>query len=166
MSPRTVAELQELVASGARVKYLHFWGHRPQADGSVGSGALSQWWPSPFTVDGRTFATAEHFMMWSKATLFGDAAAAAEVLTAPHPHRAKAIGRGVKGFDQSVWKQHRSDIVTAASLAKFGQHPTCGPTWLALASGCWSRPARATRSGELVWPPMMPGLTIRTSGEV
>ena len=51
----------------------------------------------------RTFATAEHFMMWSKAMLFGDAAAAAQVLTAAHPHRAKAIGRTVKGFDQSVW---------------------------------------------------------------
>jgi len=29
---------------------LFFRGHRPQRDGSVGPGCLSQWWPSPFAV--------------------------------------------------------------------------------------------------------------------
>jgi predicted NAD-dependent protein-ADP-ribosyltransferase YbiA (DUF1768 family) len=50
--PTSVDELTAAVESGRAVKYLFFWGHRPQRDGSTGSGCLSQWWPAPFTVDG------------------------------------------------------------------------------------------------------------------
>jgi ribA/ribD-fused uncharacterized protein len=73
-------------------------------------------------VDGRRYATAEHFMMWSKAMLFGDEAVAAEILAARHPGAAKALGREVKGFDQPVWERERSGIVVAGSFAKFSQH--------------------------------------------
>ena len=103
-------------------EFLFFWGHQPPADGSAGAGCLSQWWPAPFTVDGRTFATAEHYMMWRKAELFGDAAMAARILAAPHPHAAKTLGSRVAGFDQATWDEHRVDIVVAGNLAKFGQH--------------------------------------------
>jgi ribA/ribD-fused uncharacterized protein len=115
-------ELVEAVARGETVKYLHFWGHKPERDGSIGSGALSQWWPVSFTVDGCTFASAEHYMMWRKAKLFGDAAAAERVLSVKHPNDAKAVGRTVAGFDQAQWNAHRFDIVVAGSVAKFGQH--------------------------------------------
>ena len=123
---RSVAELTAAVHSGARVRYLHFWGHRPQRDGSVGAGCLSQWWPAPFTADGRTYATAEHWMMWHKATLFGDDGIAERVLEAAHPHRAKALGRQVRGFDEATWAARRYDIVVAGSVAKFGQHEELG----------------------------------------
>lgn len=122
MSPRSVAELAATVRRGQRVKFLHFWGHRPQRDGSVGPGCLSQWWPAPFTVDGRTYATAEHWMMWHKATLFGDAGIGERILATGHPHRAKTLGRQVRGFDEATWAAHRYDIVVAGSVAKFGQH--------------------------------------------
>ncbi len=122
MSPRSVAELVAVVRSGQRVKYLHFWGHRRQRDGSVGAGCLSQWWPTPFMVDGRTYATAEHWMMWHKAVLFGDAEIAERVLASAHPHRAKALGRQVRGFDEATWATRRYEIVVAGSVAKFGQH--------------------------------------------
>ena len=56
-------DLQQLIASGERVKYLYFWGHQPQRDGSIGPGCLSQWWPCEFTVDGVTYASAEHYTM-------------------------------------------------------------------------------------------------------
>jgi ribA/ribD-fused uncharacterized protein len=118
-SPRSVAEL---LALGRPVKYLHFWGHRPNADGSIGSGCLSQWWPAPFTVDGQTYATAEHYMMWRKAKLFGDNDVATRVLAAAHPGDAKKLGRLVRGFDESTWDGARFDIVVAGSTAKFGQH--------------------------------------------
>ncbi|SCF08791.1 hypothetical protein GA0074695_3378 [Micromonospora viridifaciens] len=126
MSPRSVAELVATVRSGRPVKYLHFWGHRPQRDGSVGAGCLSQWWPAPFTVDGRTYATAEHWMMWHKATLFGDVEMAERILDAGHPHRAKALGRQVRGFDEATWVARRYEIVVAGSVAKFGQHEELG----------------------------------------
>ncbi|OLF16261.1 NADAR family protein [Actinophytocola xanthii] len=118
-----VDELVERVRAGERVSFLFFWGHRPQRDGSVGRGCLSQWWISPFVVDGLTFPSAEHFMMWRKATLFGDEESAERILHAPDPPRAKALGRGVRGFDHSRWEDARYQIVLDGSLAKFDQHP-------------------------------------------
>jgi ribA/ribD-fused uncharacterized protein len=120
--PATTAELIELMATGARVRFLFFWGHQPAPDGSIGAGCLSQWWPVEFTVDGVRFASAEHYMMWSKAQLFGDTATAARVLTAGHPNDAKTLGREVRGFDDNVWKRERFGIVVAGSVAKFGSH--------------------------------------------
>ncbi|MEH0819872.1 NADAR family protein [Micromonospora sp. CPCC 205739] len=104
------------------MKYLCFWGHRPRRDGTVGAGCLSQWWPAAFTVGGRRFPTAEHWMMWHKAALFGDEEIGERILGAAHPHRAKALGRQVRGFDQATWEARRYDIVVAGSVAKFGQH--------------------------------------------
>ncbi|MGY0231040.1 NADAR family protein [Longispora urticae] len=104
-------------------KYLLFWGHRPQPDGSVGPGCLSQWWPAPFTVDGVRYGTAEHFMMAGKARLFGDTETAARILDAGGPGAVKALGRQVRGFDQATWEAHRLEIVVAGNVAKFGQNP-------------------------------------------
>jgi ribA/ribD-fused uncharacterized protein len=122
-SVRSVADLAAAKAAGHRAKFLFFWGHRPERDGSVGAGCLSQWWPAPFILDGHVFATAEHYMMWRKATLFGDHAMAERIGAAPHPHAAKALGRRVARFDQQAWDQHRFAIAVDGNLAKFGQHP-------------------------------------------
>ncbi|MET8040520.1 NADAR family protein [Micromonospora sp. NPDC005215] len=119
----SVAGLTDAVRAGSPVKFLFFWGHQPQRDGSIGAGCLSQWWPDPFSVDGQEFRTAEHYMMWRKAVLFGDATAAARILTVAHPHAAKTLGRQVDGFDERVWQEHRLDIVVAGAVAKFGQRP-------------------------------------------
>lgn len=111
------------VRSGARVKYLHFWGHRPRPDGQVGASCLSQWWPSPFTVDGVEYATAEHWMMASKARLFGDTEAERKAVAASSPAQAKKIGRLVRGFDESIWERERFGIVVEGSVHKFAAHP-------------------------------------------
>lgn len=121
--PHDVAEMISRIRQGERVKLLFFWGHRPEEDGSVGPACLSQWWPAAFEVDGRRFATAEHYMMWRKAMLFGDEASARKILDVGHPRRAKELGRGVVGFDQARWEAQRYDVVLAGSVAKFGQHP-------------------------------------------
>ncbi|MEU6219037.1 NADAR family protein [Streptomyces sp. NPDC047022] len=110
------------VQTGARVKYLHFWGHRPRRDGRVGSSCLSQWWQSPFTVDGVEYATAEHWMMASKARLFDDAEAERKALQAPNPALAKKAGRLVRGFDDAVWQRERFAIVVEGSVHKFAAH--------------------------------------------
>lgn len=110
------------VRAGARVKYLHFWGHRARADGRVGASCLSQWWPSPFEVDGVTYETAEHWMMASKARLFGDAEAERRVLAAGHPAEAKKAGRLVRGFDEAIWERERFAIVIEGSVHKFTAH--------------------------------------------
>ncbi|MFC5721112.1 NADAR family protein [Streptomyces gamaensis] len=125
--PRSVAELTAAVGAaterGERVKYVYFWGHRAPRGGGVGPGCFSQWWPSPFTVDGVAYATAEHWMMAGKARLFGDAEAEARVLASGHPKQAKDAGRTVRGFDEEVWRRHRFALVVAGSVHKFGQDP-------------------------------------------
>ena len=115
--------LKQEVRTGARVKYLHFWGHRPLPDGRVGASCLSQWWPSPFTVDGVRYATAEHWMMAAKARLFLDAEAERLALAAEHPAEAKKAGRLVRGFDDTVWARESFRIVVEGSVHKFAAHP-------------------------------------------
>lgn len=118
--------LRAAEAAGEPLKYLHFWGHTEPADGAVGRHVLSQWWPAAFTVEGVSYATAEHFMMAGKARLFADADAERAVLAADHPSQAKNAGRLVQGFDDVVWAAHREQVVVAANVAKFGQHPELG----------------------------------------
>ncbi|WP_338895836.1 NADAR family protein [Streptomyces sp. TG1A-60] len=115
--------LTEAVRSGEKVRYLPFWGHRPRPDGRIGASCLSQWWPSPFTVDGVEYATAEHWMMASKARLFADPEAERQAVAASGPARAKKIGRLVHGFDDTVWERERFAIVVEGSVHKFAAHP-------------------------------------------
>jgi len=124
--PRSVEELIRALDAGQRFKYLYFWGHRPPRGGGVGSGCFSQWWPSPFEIDGTRFASAEHYMMWRKARLFGDEEIAAQILTASHPKQAKDFGRQVRGFDPAVWDEARYEIVVTGNTAKFAQHDDLG----------------------------------------
>jgi hypothetical protein len=102
---------------------LFFWGHRPRRDGQIGVGCLSQWWPAPFKVDGIIYPTSEHFMMVSKARLFGDEVMASRMLGAPSPGDAKALGRAVRGYEEERWAANRYGIVVEGNAAKFGQNP-------------------------------------------
>lgn len=120
---RTREQLAEIIASGARPKWLMFWGHQPQRDGSLGNGCLSQWWPCTFTVDGTEYTSAEHWMMAAKARLFGDLEAIPAILAAGTPAQAKALGRLVRGFDEEVWAARRFELVVEGNVAKFGQDP-------------------------------------------
>jgi ribA/ribD-fused uncharacterized protein len=109
------------VRSGARPRYLHFWGHSEQGHSDVGKACLSQWYPAPFTIDGLRFATTEHYMMFRKALLFNDEEAAERILKAGSPGTVKALGRTVRGFQEPLWQAHRVPIVVAGNYAKFSQ---------------------------------------------
>lgn len=115
---RDVADFESVTG---RVKFLFFWGHHPPRSGGVGPGCLSQWWPSPFTVDGVEYPTAEHYMMAEKAWLFSDPDAESAVRSARHPKQAKDAGREVRGFDEAVWERERYRIVVRGNHAKFSQ---------------------------------------------
>jgi ribA/ribD-fused uncharacterized protein len=84
---------------------------------------LSQWWPATFSVNGQTYATAEHYMMAQKAELFGDQETRAAILSSRGPSQAKSLGRRVRGFDEERWIAHRFDVAVRGNLAKFGQNP-------------------------------------------
>lgn len=118
--------LKLAVAGGLQPKYVFFWGHRPQKDGSVGKGCFSQWWPSSFELEGVTYASAEHYMMAEKARLFGDEATRQAILKAASPAEAKKLGAQAFGFVEEIWLQHRYQIVVRGNLARFTQNSEIG----------------------------------------
>ena len=119
--PHDVASLRDRCNAVSRLEYLFFWGHTP-ATGEVGKECLSQWYPAAFSVDGVTYATAEHFMMAEKARLFGDEGMRRSIIASPDPGAAKELGRTVCSFDEQVWASRRAEIVVAGNAAKFGQN--------------------------------------------
>ena len=114
--------LLEKANTEERLKYLFFWGHRPNANGELGASCLSQWWEQAFEVAGITYATAEHWMMAEKARLFKDETMLAAILAVKTPGEAKKLGRMVQGFSQEIWLENRYNIVLKGNLHKFGQH--------------------------------------------
>ncbi|MFD8934007.1 NADAR family protein [Streptomyces sp. NPDC059578] len=127
-------ELRAATASGIPVEYLYFWGHRPSVANGADRSCLSQWYPSPFSVEGVTYATAEHWMMAAKARLFDDPEAERAALTATHPGGAKAAGRRVRNFDEALWVGQRLALVVEGNVHKFGQHPALSRFLLATGS--------------------------------
>jgi ribA/ribD-fused uncharacterized protein len=86
-------------------------------------GIYSQWYRSPFEIDGIKYRTAEHYMMACKARTFGDNETLAAILAESDPSKAKALGRLVRGWSDDVWKQVRFQHVCRGSFEKFRQNP-------------------------------------------
>lgn len=82
------ASLLETIKHGSKPEYIYFWGHRSKPGRPVGKECLSQWYPASFVIDDQTYLTAEHFMMASKAVVFGDSEAYESVLRAATPQDA------------------------------------------------------------------------------
>lgn len=87
------------------------------------SGTFSQWFASEFTIDGEKFTSAEQYMMYKKALLFGDEDVAYAIMRTNNPREQKAFGRSVRGFNAHTWVQHCKQYVYEANLAKFTQNP-------------------------------------------
>jgi ribA/ribD-fused uncharacterized protein len=121
-SVKSKEDLLDALSHGEKFEYLFFWGHQPSADGSITKSCFSQWFEAPFEKDGRSYPTAEHFMMAGKAELFGDSVMRDAILAADSPGKAKALGRKVQGFDEAKWLERRWDIVVEANMLKFGQN--------------------------------------------
>ena len=62
-------------------------------------------------------------MMAEKARFFGDEGSRALILQAASPKEMKALGRGIRGFDEARWRGVRERVVLKGSLLKFGQNP-------------------------------------------
>lgn len=111
--------LRSEIEAGTKLKFIYFWGH--QSNDTIGKECLSQWYPSPFTVNEVSFATAEHWMMAQKALLFNDLIIYDKVINCTKPGEAKDLGRQVKGYDEDTWLSHRMDIVIKGNAYKFSQ---------------------------------------------
>lgn len=84
----------------------------------------SQWYTAPklITEEGKTFTSAEQYMMYKKAELFNDKEAAEEILTTDNPRTIKAIGRRVKNFDADKWTAVSYNVVVQGNFLKFTQN--------------------------------------------
>lgn len=88
----------------------------------------SQWYISQdkdylFEENGVGFITAEHYMMYYKALIFGDLETAGKILKTVHPRDVKRLGRQVANYDDSVWNAKRFDVVVNGNILKFSQNP-------------------------------------------
>ncbi len=86
------------------------------------NGYLSNWFLSEFTKDGIRYSSMEQYMMYHKALVFGDSDAAKKILAADDVAEIKALGRGVKNYEDTVWNGMRQIIVYEGLLEKFRQN--------------------------------------------
>lgn len=108
--------------SGKKHKYVFFWGHQKSKSGDITAACFSQWWPSKFDVNGKTYASTEHWMMAQKALLFGDNEIYDRIMIAKSPMEMKALGREVRGFKEEIWVSNRYRIVAEGNYYKFSQN--------------------------------------------
>lgn len=95
---------------------------------------FSQWYAgAPFVKHGLRFRTAENFMMWRKAQLFGAPGGLLQAILAADAREAKALGRTVGGFDGRIWSVAARPFVAEGSYAKFTQNPAALAALLATA---------------------------------
>lgn len=134
---------KEVVAPQAEQEYEFFWKSKS---------VFSQWHPAKFAYKDVTFASAEQFMMYSKAKLFGDDVTAQKVLdvsndpliqdflngkitneqitndrnTLAHWDKLqktiKDLGKEVKPFNEPLWLSKRVPIVSVGTREKFAQN--------------------------------------------
>jgi len=83
---------------------------------------FSQWHPCQFTIDDVVFTSAEQYMMYKKAELFGDENRMTAILATDQPRDQKKLGRAVTPFDAEKWNEASYQVVYDASKAKFSQN--------------------------------------------
>lgn len=85
-------------------------------------GYLSNWFPSPFDLDGQHFTSVEQYIMYRKCLTFGDRISADAVLITDDTARQQQIGRNAAGYIDSVWAGMRQMVAIKGLLAKFSQN--------------------------------------------
>lgn len=115
-------KLEKKYNEGEKLKYVFFWGHTPNKNGSIGKSCFSQWWESKFIIDDVEYKTAEHYMMAEKARLFNDKEIVNQILHCNHPMEVKKLGRKVKNFDPKIWDDNKYKIVKKGNYYKFLQN--------------------------------------------
>jgi len=109
-------QLQTYIAANNKVKYLFFWGHQENPK-QVTKSCFSQWYKSPFIVEGIQYYTAEQYMMAEKARLFKDWDAEKKIVSTANPREAKRLGRSIRHFDDSIWAAKRAPWIKYGVLA-------------------------------------------------
>lgn len=74
-------------------------------------------------VNGKEYATVEHFYQAKKAETFKDNEHLEKIMKAKTPKAVKALGKKVAEFKQEEWDKVKYDIMNEGVKAKFVQHP-------------------------------------------
>ncbi len=83
---------------------------------------LSNWHPSPFTLDGVTYGCVEQWMMAEKARTFCDDSALSQIMATANPSEQQRLGRTIKYYDDAVWGKLRYVAVLKGTLEKYRQN--------------------------------------------
>lgn len=86
------------------------------------NGYLSNWYVSQFYLDGISYTSAEKYMMYQKAVLFGDMATVVKIRNTNDVGEIKAYGRRILPYDDKKWSEQRYQVVHKGVLEKFRQN--------------------------------------------
>lgn len=115
--PKELQYAQDLPSKVTDTHVFFFGYDRPEPEC-----CLQQWFPSPFSADGKQFHTTEQFMMYHKALLMGDTEVAEKIAGTDTPAKAKQLGREVGYFQQQIWNDNCDRVVEEGNHAKFKQN--------------------------------------------
>ncbi len=102
--------------AGMQLNYVTFWHEGEEYPNHY----FSQWYQGkPFSVNGRTYITAEQYMMSEKALLFKDLYHYGLIMEESSPKKCKDLGRLVSGFDPDIWDNALREIIFHGNLGKF-----------------------------------------------
>ena len=108
--------LIDIVKTGTQLKYITFWHEGKEYPNYY----FSQWYQGkPFSVNGRSYLSAEQYMMSEKALLFNDLYHYGLIMEEPSPKKCKDLGRLVSGFDSMMWDNALREIIFHGNLGKF-----------------------------------------------
>jgi len=83
---------------------------------------FSQWHKCSFELEDLIFTSAEQYMMYGKAILFGDKETATKILRTKNVREQKQLGRQVANFDKEIWDLNAPTIVYRGNKEKFKQN--------------------------------------------
>ena len=76
----------------------------------------------PITINDQRYTCNEQYIQSEKAKLFGDFRKADLIMRTIDPRRMKAIGRDIKGYKDTVWKDHSHKVIYECVRQKIFQY--------------------------------------------
>jgi ribA/ribD-fused uncharacterized protein len=107
---------------GEYPEVILFWGHLNHNHTKQGEYMLSQWYPSPFSVNEAVYKSAGQWMMARKALIFGDRKSYKKIMDADTPDQIRFLGGSISGFDETIWSERKYEIVREGNFHKFNQN--------------------------------------------
>ena len=117
VSKRKRGKFDRLHISGKEVDAVFF--HKPEEP----DGYLSNWYISPFDLDGIHYTSTEQYIMYQKCIVFGDKKSADAILVTNDTGKQQEIGRNAAGYIGKVWEGMRQVVALRGLYAKFSQNP-------------------------------------------